>query len=233
MQIEVWSDFSCPFCYIGKRRLENALKKLGNPNIEVIYKAYQLDPSAPKSTSLSAVDYFVKRKGITKDQTLKMFSQVTSMAKATGLTYHLENTIPTNTFTAHRLAKWARTYSKESELTTLLMHAYFTEGKDIAHELTLLEAVKSLSLNEEEALSVMRDEERFKEDVLEEINEAQELGVGGVPFFVLNRKYAISGAQDEALFIQALTQVLNEEKDPLTQFGDQKAPSCDDESCDF
>lgn len=233
MQIEVWSDFSCPFCYIGKVRLENAIKKLGSPDIEVIYKSYQLDPNAPKTTTHNAIDYFMKRKGMARAQVVAMFSQVEKMAALSGLTYHLDKTLPINTFTAHRLAKWARTLGKESEFTSILMNAYFKEGKDIANTDTLIELAKLAGLDTDKARDVIENDTPYKEEVKEELALAQELGISSVPTFVINRKYAISGAQDESLFVQALSQVLKEEQPKFATFSDSNGPTCDDESCDF
>lgn len=231
MQIEVWSDFACPFCYIGKTRLENAVKKTGSKNVEIIYKAYQLDPTAPQKSDVSAYDYYIKRKGWSLEQTKKTFAQVEAMAQATGLEYHLSKTIHTNSMDAHRLAKWAATFGQEAALTGVLMNAYFKEGKDLADHNTLLDLVDSLSLDKEAARKVLSDPKAFKDVVTAQIEEARDIGVSGVPFFVINRKYGISGAQEEALFLQALTQVLDEEKTELKTFTSDEGASCDDDGC--
>lgn len=231
MQIEIWSDYACPFCYIGKTRLENAIKKTGNKDIEIIYKAYQLDPTAPEVSDLPAVDYYVKRKGWTKERTNQMFSQIEEMAKQTGLEYHLKNTVHTNTLTAHRLSKWAATFGKEGELTTRLMIAYFTESKDIANKATLLALVKELNLDVKAAEKVIDDKNAYLDVFNSQVEEARDIGVSGVPFFVINRKYGISGAQEEALFLQALNQVLEEEKTTLKSFGGDATATCDDDGC--
>ena len=231
MQIEIWSDYACPFCYIGKTLLENAIKKTGNKDIEIIYKAYQLDPTAPEKSDLPAVDYYIKRKGWTKEKTLQTFAQVEAMAKQTGLEYHLKNTVHTNTLTAHRLSKWAATLGKEGELTTRLMMAYFKEGTDIANKATLLALVKELNLDVKAAEKVIDDKNAYLDIFNEQVEEARAIGVSGVPFFVINRKYGISGAQDEILFLQALNQVLEEEKTTLKSFGGDANATCDDEGC--
>lgn len=233
MQIEIWSDFACPFCYIGKTRLENALKKVGNKNIELVYKAYQLDPTAPKKSDVVAIDYYIKRKNFSKEQTLNFFKQIETMAAQTGLEYHMEKTIHTNSFDAHRLAKWAATFDKEAELTTRLMVAYFKDGQDIADQASLLEIVKALGYDVDAARAVLDDSQAYKDEVHAQIEEARQIGVNGVPFFVINRKYGISGAQEEALFIQAINQVLEEEKTELKGFSGANGAVCDDESCEF
>lgn len=231
MQIEIWSDFACPFCYIGKTRLEHAIKKLGRDDIKLIFKAYQLDPSAPFVSDVSAIDYYIKRKGWTKPQTLSTFTQVEKMAKDTGLEYHLANTIHTNTLTAHRLAKWANTLHQEDALTSRFMVAYFKEGQDLANKETLLMLVKELGLDVNAASVVIDDKHAYLDVVKAQINEAKEIGVSGVPFFVLNRKYGISGAQEEALFLEALNQVLEEEKTVINPLSGSDAGVCDDDGC--
>jgi len=233
MQIEIWSDFACPFCFIGKTRLENAIKKLGSNNIEVVYKAYQLDPSAPKKSDVVATDYYMSRKGFSKEKVAQFFGQIEAMAAQSGLEYHMNKTIHTNSFDAHRLAKWAATLGKEELLTTTLMVAYFRDGKDLADHPTLLKIVEGLGLDTKAASAVLNNELAFKDEVHAQINEAREIGVNGVPYFVINRKYGISGAQEEALFIEALTQVLEEEKTELKTFSGSDGATCDDEGCEI
>ncbi|HKL83858.1 MAG TPA: DsbA family oxidoreductase [Bacilli bacterium] len=231
MQIEIWSDFACPFCYIGKTRLENAIKKTGNQHIELVYKAYQLDPTAPKKSDVVAKDYYMNLKGFSAEKVAQLFGQIEAMAAQSGLEYHMDKTIHTNSFDAHRLAKWADTLGKEAELTTRLMVAYFKEGADLADHDTLLSLVKEMGLDDEAAAKVLADPQAFKQEVQAQMSEAREIGVSGVPFFVINRKYGISGAQEEALFLQALNQVLEEEKTQLKSFNSANGASCDDESC--
>jgi len=233
MQIEIWSDFACPFCYIGKTRLEKAIKKTGSKDINLIYKAYQLDPSAPKQSAIVARDYYIKRKGLSEAQVKQMFEQVESMAKGDGLEYHMDKTIHTNSFDAHRLAKWAATLNKESELTSRLMSAYFKDGQDLANHETLIALGKEVGLDGAAAKKVLADETAFKDVVEAQIREAREVGVSGVPFFVINRKYAVSGAQEEALFLQALEQVLAEEKSELKPLNVSAGAHCDDDNCEI
>lgn len=233
MKIEIWSDFACPFCYIGKVRFEEALESFKHINkVEVIYKAYQLNPDAPKVMKKSAYESFAEGHGMTPAQAKERFNMFTANAKTVGLTYNYDKVQMTNTFDAHRLAKWANTKGKENELTSRLMKAYFTDGLNIADYETLSNLASEVGLSKEEARSVL-DKNEFKDQVKLEQQEARQIGVQGVPFFVLNRKYGVSGAQQTAYFKQALEQIWAEEN-PLQTLGDQdESQSCDHDECNF
>ena len=231
MKIEIWSDFACPFCYIGKKRFENALNEFKHKNkVEVIYKAYQLNPDAPKVMVGSAYESFAKGHGTTVAQAKDRFKMFTENAKSVGLTYNYDIIQMTNTFDAHQIAKWANQFGKEDEVTNRFMKAYFTDGKNLADHEVLASLAAEVGLNEKEALKVLK-ENSFKNQVLAEQTEARQIGVQGVPFFVLNRKYGISGAQQQEYFLQALNKIW-EEENPLTVLDnpDENA-SCDHDEC--
>ncbi|WP_025724766.1 DsbA family oxidoreductase [Acholeplasma granularum] len=231
MKIEIWSDFSCPFCYIGKETFEEVLNEFPNKDkIEVVYKSYQLNPDAPINTNLDSYTIFSQLKGISLNQTKQIFMQTVERAKTIGLTYNYDDMKMTNTFKSHRLAKWARTFNKEGEISKLLFDAYFTKGKNLNDNDVLLNIVKSLQLNEEIALNVL-ESNLFEDEVNNEIDEARSIGVTGVPFFVLDRKYAVSGAQPKEVFKQALTQSFKEHQ-PFKTFGNND-DSCGPEGCDI
>ncbi len=204
MKIEVWSDFGCPFCYIGKRKLEKALNSFDHKEkIEVIYKSFELNPDAP----LIATDYgyegFAKLKHVSVKQAKEMMDSVALSAKNYGLDYHMDKIQLVSTHKAHQLAKWARTQKKEKALTEVLMHAYFTLGANLAEDKVLLDLVEQVGLDRTAGQLVL-EQKTFNGLVDEEISEAQALGIRGVPFFVFDRKYAISGAQPDEQFTQAL-----------------------------
>lgn len=230
MKIEVWSDFACPFCYIGKTRFEQALNEFKQKNeVEVIYKAYQLNPNAPKQMVGDAVQTFAKSHGMSANdakQRLKMFEQ---NAKSVGLTYNYDIIQMTNTFDAHRVAKYANQFGLEPKLTTRLMKAYFTDGKNVADKNTLIELSVEVGLNEEAVRKVI-EENQFADQVKSEMMEARQVGVQGVPFFVINRKYGISGAQATDYFLQALKQIYEEEK-PIQKLEADESASCSDDEC--
>lgn len=231
MKIELWSDFACPFCYIGKTRFDKALAKFKHKDeVEVLYKAYQLNPAAPKKALGSPAEAFAKGHGVTVDQAKAKFDMFVNAAKDVGLVYNYDIIQMTNSFDAHRIAKWARTFNKEMEVTNRFMKAYFTEGKNLADADTLIELVTELGLDPREAKSVLTST-KFKDVVEAEINEGRQVGVRGVPFFVLNRKYGISGAQPVEHFTEVLEQ-LWAETNPVEELKVMsKGHTCDDEGC--
>ncbi|MGE4320568.1 MAG: DsbA family protein [Acholeplasmataceae bacterium] len=232
MKIEIWSDFGCPFCYIGKARFEQALNQFEHKDsVEVIYKAYQLNPYAPKEMKGSAAEAFAQGHGMSVSQAKDRFKMFVENAKTAGLTYNYDIIQMTNTFDAHRLAKWANQFGLEPKLTSLLMKAYFTDGKNVADFSTLVAIAQEAGLNADEAKKVL-EEGQFKDQVNAEINEARQVGVQGVPFFVINRKYGVSGAQATEYFLQALRQIYQEEQ-PLQKLEADDSATCDHDECGF
>ena len=212
MKIEVWSDYVCPFCYIGKRKLENALKETGlDDRAEVVYKSFQLDPTTPETSEHTMASAVAEKYGISLEQAEASNANIAAAAKEVGLDYDFDSMRPGNTFNAHRLAKWAEEQGKGSELTENLLHAYFTEGRSIGLKDVLADIAEETGLDRAEAAAVL-ESDRYAGDVRGDIGEAAAIGVRGVPFFVLNRKYAISGAQPDELFRSALEKAVSEEQ---------------------
>ena len=231
MKIELWSDFACPFCYIGKKRFEQALDAFPHKDkVEVVYKAYQLNPNAPKVMTKSPLEAFAKGHNMTMETAKQRFDMFKQQASTVGLTYDYDKIQMTNSFDAHRLAKWANKFGKEQLFTERFMKAYFTDGLNIADPETILSLVKELGLNESEAIDIIASEQ-FKDQVLNEIKEGREIGVQGVPFFVLNRKYGISGAQPVEYFTQALNTLWQEESALKPINNVVHGQTCDDEGC--
>ncbi|WP_243355757.1 DsbA family oxidoreductase [Bacillus litorisediminis] len=211
MKIEVWSDFACPFCYIGKRRLEEALEQFPHRDqVEVEFRSFELDPDAPKDQKDSLHEVLAKKYRTSIEQAKAMNQNVSEMAQTVGLTYNLDMAIPTNTFTAHRLAQYAKSQGKEKEMVELLFKAYFTEGKHLSDHDTLVQLASEAGLDEQGVKAVLEGND-FSNEVHSNEMEAQQLGVTGVPFFVINRKYGISGAQPLEVFTQTLEKVWQEE----------------------
>lgn len=233
MKIEIWSDFACPFCYIGKKRFEQALSEFEHKNqVEVIYKAYQLNPNAPKTMKKNAYETFAEGHGTTPEEAKKRFAMFTQNAKSVGLTYNYDIIQMTNTFDAHRLAKWANTFKKEDEITNRFMKAYFTDGKNLADPDTLAKLVSEIGLDSKEALKVLASD-NYKSQVEQEMLESRQIGVQGVPFFVLNRKYGISGAQQKEYFVQALKQIWMEENPINVLKQAEEDTTCEHDECGF
>lgn len=211
MRIEVWSDYVCPFCYIGKRRLEEALESTGlKDKADVVFKAYQLDPDSPKVTDLKMHDVLSTKYNMSLDEAKKMTANIAAQAKEVGLTYDFENMRRANTFDAHRLVKLAETENLDAEMTEALLNAYFVEAKQIGNVEFLTQLGSRVGLASGRVREML-DSDEFSSDVQEDIEEAGQVGVKGVPFFVINRKYAISGAQPTATFAEALQKVAEEE----------------------
>lgn len=231
MKIEVWSDYVCPFCYIGKKQLEMAIQETGIKDVEVEYKSYMLDPNTPEDSSVHVYDSLAKKYQTSVDQAKNMTSSVVARAQEVGLAYDFTNLMEENTLKAHRLTKWAAQYNKGQALTEAILHAHFIKGQRIGQDAVLLAIVKEVGLDTAAAQQIITTD-AFTEEVHADIAESRELGVQGVPFFVIDRKYGISGAQPAEVFEQTLRKVANENASSLQMQGDGSA-ACDDEKCDL
>lgn len=201
MKVEIWSDVMCPFCYIGKRRFEKALANFEHKDdIEVVWKSFQLDPTTVTNPELSVIEELARKKGWTLSQAREISAQVTRMAEGEGLHYDFDKAIVANSFNAHRLLQFAKTKGKGDELKEELLYAYFTDGKNTDDDATLLQLAVKAGLEKSEAEKVLADKNSFADTVNQNVMEAQQLRISGVPFFVLDRKYGISGAQDLKVF---------------------------------
>lgn len=210
MKIEIWSDVMCPFCYIGKRRFEVALAQFGNSqNIEIEWKSFLLNPELQTDTSKNIHQFLSEHKGISVEEARSMNDQVAHMAANAGLTFDFDKAIPANSFNAHRFLHYTKIYGKQNEAEEALFKAYFTEGKNIDDATTLTDIAVTLDLDTEELAKDMSSD-AFFQDVVMDVQEAREIGVRGVPFFVFNRKYAVSGAQEVDVFAQTLEKSFEE-----------------------
>jgi protein disulfide-isomerase len=206
MKIEVWSDVVCPFCYIGKRNYEAALRKFAKADeVEIVWRSYQLDPDAKQTAGekMNSYQNLANRKGISYAESVAMHDGVIEMGKAAGLTYNFESTIAANTFLAHCLLQKAKELGLGDATKEQLFSAYFVEGKDIGDAATLQKLGQDLGLTEAEAKDALTNP-IYAQRVRADIKAAEQLQVGGVPFFVFDNKYAISGAQPVATFSQTL-----------------------------
>jgi predicted DsbA family dithiol-disulfide isomerase len=205
MKVEIWSDIMCPFCYIGKRRFEKALSQFpGADNVEIEWKSFQLNPEMKTDTNKNINQYLAEIKNWSLNQAQEMNDRVALMAKDEGLHYDFNKAIVANSFDAHRLIQYAKTLKKGDEAEERLFKAYFTEGKNISDRSVLIDLAEDIGLNKNEAEDVLKND-KFTENVNDDILEAAKIGVTGVPFFVFNRKYAVSGAQEAETFLDVLT----------------------------
>lgn len=210
MRVDIWSDVMCPFCYIGKRRFEAALAEFPNKeNIEVIWHSFQLDPDVKAEPGKDVYSYLAERKGQSLEWSKQAHAQVTEMAAGEGLTYNYDKAVVANSFDAHRIVQLAKKYGKGDAMEEHLFMAYFTDGKDVADHAVLAELATSIGLEANEVKSVLSSN-AFTDAVNADINTAAQLRINGVPFFVINNKYGVSGAQAPATFSQALNKAWQE-----------------------
>lgn len=235
MKIEIWSDVMCPFCYIGKRNFEMALADFPDKDkIEVEWKSFQLDPTVPEVATDSQEDYLVKRKGMSREQVKGMLANVTEMARQAGLEYHLDKSVMVNSQKAHQLIQFAKTKGLGDEMEEVLFRSFFTDGKNVADLETLKELGKEAGLDEKELESAFTDDQ-FKYKMNQDIQEARSIGVTGVPFFVFDRKYGVSGAQPSEAFLDTLSKSFTEwrKENPEIKLEMSEGQSCStDGTCD-
>lgn len=210
MKVDIWSDVVCPFCYIGKRRFEHALEKFAYKNdIKVQWHSFQLAPELQTDPSKNTYAHLAERKGWTVEYSEQVHAQMTETAKEVGLEYNFDIAIPANTFNAHRLSHLAARHQVQDEMEERLFSAYFTEGKNVDDAETLVQLGVELGIPEEEVRNMLQSD-LYAQAVREDIYTAQRLGLRGVPFFVLDNKYAVSGAQSSEVFFATLQKAYQE-----------------------
>jgi predicted DsbA family dithiol-disulfide isomerase len=211
MTVEIWSDVMCPFCYIGKRKFEAALAQFaGKDSVRVIWRSYQLDPDLQTDTTKSVAQSLSEKKAWSAQQTSEMIDYVRDMAKTVQLDYHFDKAVVANSFDAHRFSHYALKHGKQIEAEEKLFSAYFTEGKNIADHQTLAEIGTSIGLDAKDILQSLSTDANKKE-VNDDLALARQFGITGVPFFVFNRKMAVSGAQEVQVFLQTLQKAAGEQ----------------------
>lgn len=231
MKVEIWSDVVCPFCYIGKRNFEAALKQFNErEDIDVSWKSFQLDPTTPEISTETVYEYLAHRKGISLEQSQQMHEHVVQTAANAGLDYRFDLAKVANTMKAHCLLQFAKTKGAGDQTKERLLHAYFCAGENIGSDDVLISIGKEVGLNSDEVKDSLYSDD-FRRAVNADIQEAQNLGVSGVPFFVLDRKYGISGAQPVEHMLATLEKAYSEWKNnqPATNMTQTTGESCDTE----
>jgi len=234
MQVEIWSDIMCPWCYIGKRRFEGALKKFEfSDEVEITWKSFQLNPEMATDPSKKISDYLSEVKGFSKTQTQEMLGHVTKLAAQEGLTYHFDTAVVANSFDAHRLIQMAKSNGLGDQAEEVLFNNYFTHGKNIADHDFLAGLGEEIGLNKTEVIEMLASD-KYSSEVKKDIAEATQMGITGVPFFVVDKKYGISGAQASENFLNALKQIHSEWKNvQVKPIEFANGDSCDTEgNCD-
>ncbi|MBT2443385.1 DsbA family oxidoreductase [Streptomyces sp. ISL-36] len=207
MRVEIWSDIACPWCYIGKARFEKGLAAFAHrDDVEVVHRSFELDPNRPKGDTAPVIEMLAKKYGRTLEEARAMEAHVASNAHSEGLGYRTEGRDHGNTFDIHRLLHLAGERGRQNELLDLAYRANFAEERSVFDPETLVRLGVEAGLDETEVRSVLADEDAYADAVRADEREAAELGANGVPFFVLDRRYGVSGGQPAEVFTQALEQ---------------------------
>ncbi len=234
MDVEIWSDVVCPWCYVGKRQFEEALARFGHADeVTVSWRSFELDPSSPAEVGMS-MDHILERKyGMSADQAQAANRQMTSLAASVGLEYHLDQARAGNTFDAHRLIHLAAAHGLGGVMKERLLRAYFTEGKPVGDHDTLRELAVDVGLEEHEVTELLASDE-FASAVRADESRATALGATGVPFFVIDETYGVAGAQGADALLGALERAWADSH-PLTVLTPEGASpgdgACVDGSC--
>lgn len=234
LNIQIWSDIMCPFCYIGKRRIEEALSQFEHKDaVNIEWKSFELDPHFKASAHDNLAEHLADKYGRDLDWAQATLDNMTQTAKEAGLEFHFEKTVMANSHNAHRLLHFAKEHQLGSELKELLFKAHFTDGKDVndLNTLTLLGIEAGL---EKEAVSHVLNSDAYSKEAKQDIQEAGKIGVQGVPFFVFDNKYAVSGAQSVVTFTQTLEKVWQEGQfdSKITLLNTSTDNSCDINGCE-
>ena len=209
MQIEVWADVVCPWCYIGKRRLQSALAERGIADeVEIVHRAFQLDPTASTTTS-PTIDHLAVKYGVSRDDALAMMANVSNVAAGEGLAYRLDQTMTGNTRDAHRLVLWAQETDPGAaqRLLEVLYSAYFEQGRGVFTHDDLVSLAAEAGLDADAARAMLAGT-AYLDQVVEDQELARSFGASGVPFFVMDRAFGVSGAQPVEVFLNAIDQAL-------------------------
>lgn len=212
VKIDIWSDIVCPFCLVGKKKLEQAITKLGaEDQVEIEWHSFQLDPEFPAGTSTPSLANLTERKGYPANQVKQRTANLAEQGKEYGIDFQFEKAFTINTFDAHRLIQWSKTLNKSNELKEALMVAHFTDGTDLSKSQELLNVVTKVGLDAQEGQKIL-DSDAYKQEVEEDIYLARQIGIRGVPFFLINSKESISGAQQDRVFENAIASAIKKIK---------------------
>jgi len=233
MRVEIWSDIACPWCYVGKARFEKALEAFPHRDeVEVVHRSFELDPGRAKGDVQPVLSMLSKKYGMSEAQAQAGENNLGAQAAAEGLEYRTTGRDHGNTFDMHRLLHFAKEQGRQDALIQLLYRANFAEERSVYTEgdERLVDLAVQAGLDAEEARKVLADPTAYADAVRADEREAAELGANGVPFFVLDRKYGVSGAQPAEVFAQALTQAWGEHS-PLKLIDDGGAEACGPDGC--
>ena len=208
VKVDIWSDVQCPWCYIGKRKFEAAVAGFDG-KVDVEYHSFELAPDTPVDFDGSPRDYLAERKGVSPDQVDQMLDRVTGIAASVGLEYDYDHVHQTNTIKAHELIHYAKSQGRQLDMKERLLKAYFVDGRHVGRIEDLADLASEIGLDRAEVVRVLTDD-AYLADVKADVAQAEAYGISGVPFFVFDEKYGVSGAQDAATFANVLEQVVLE-----------------------
>lgn len=214
IKVDIWSDVQCPWCYIGKRKFEAAVAGFDG-EVDVEYHSFELAPDTPVDFDGSPKDYLAQRKGVSPEQVDQMLARVTGIASSVGLDYDYDHVHQTNTIKAHELLHYAKSRGRQLDMKERLLKAYFVDGRHVGRIDDLADLAAEIGLDRDEVVRVLTDN-TYLADVKADVAQAEAYGINGVPFFVFDEKYGVSGAQDPATFANVLEQVVRE-KATVTQ----------------
>jgi len=205
VKVDIWSDIACPWCYIGKRKFEEGARQFGG-DVEVEYHSFELSPDTPVDFEGDTATYLASHKGIPRQQAVEMLTRVTDIAKTVGLEYDYDSLQHTNTVKAHELVHYAKSQGRQIDMKERLLKAYFVEGKHVGRVEDLADLAAEIGLDRDDVVHALENGQ-YLADVRADQQQAIAYGIQGVPFFVIDGKYGVSGAQDPSVFANALAQV--------------------------
>lgn len=232
MKVEIWSDYVCPFCYIGKRKFELALERFAHKDqIETVFRSFELDPGADPESNISTYSMLASKYGMSIEKAKETTAGVAEQAAAVGITFNFDGAVSTNTFDAHRVVHFAAQQGKDKKLSERLFAGYFTEGHNIGNREKLAALAAEVGLDAV-AVSNMLETNQFIDAVRGEEEEGSKLGIRGVPFYVFDRKYAVSGAQSPEVFLDTLNKAWEEKHPAFIQVNNDDTDAlCTDGYC--
>ncbi len=231
LRVDIWSDVACPWCWVGKRQLEAAIARFSHP-VEVVWHAFELDPSAPAAHP-PGTDYVLRlanKYGVTREQAQGMIDRMTAVGAEHGLDFRFDRISPGNTFDAHRVLHWALSQGRQDALKERLFRAYMHEGKSVADPEVLVDLAEQEGLDPERAQALLSSDEHA-EDVRADEASAAELGVSGVPFFVIGGRYGVPGAQPSDLLLQTMQRAWADVEDSPDAAQASESTTADGEAC--
>jgi predicted DsbA family dithiol-disulfide isomerase len=214
--IEIWSDIVCPFCYVGKKKIQQVIEKLNiEDEVQIIWRSYQLDPDLPSEKAYPSLEYLMLKKNISAEQMQGMNEYLKQQGLQYGIDFQLDKSMVFNTFNAHRLLQWSKEFNKSTELKEAFMKAYFTDGIDLSNPDNLISVVGMVGLDTEKAKEIINSTS-YSESVNDDIYQSKTINLRGVPHFLFNDKFFISGAQEDLVFENAIKGELLRQKQALS-----------------